>query len=208
VIPRIAFIAAILTLVALALWHPLRRAPVETVASLPGPTPPRFDDAGGRPRHRHARFYASGDDIVVYVAGAVNRPGLYHLHSGDRNAQAIALAGGLTGTAQPGGVNLAERASDGDEIYAPTAGEALHRHPSKRRGGRHAARPPPNASVDVNRSDAAELAAVPGIGRAIAERIVELRQREGPFASLDELLDVAGMTQTRLERARPYLREP
>ena len=63
-------------------------------------------------------------------------------------------------------------------------------------------------SVDVNRSDAAELAAVPGIGRAVAQRIVELRRREGGFASLDELLDVAGMTQSRLERARPYLRQP
>ncbi|MGB9650252.1 MAG: helix-hairpin-helix domain-containing protein, partial [Candidatus Cybelea sp.] len=63
-------------------------------------------------------------------------------------------------------------------------------------------------SVDVNRSDAAELAAVPGIGRAVAQRVVELRRREGAFASLDELLDVAGMTQSRLERARPYLRQP
>jgi DNA uptake protein ComE-like DNA-binding protein len=49
---------------------------------------------------------------------------------------------------------------------------------------------------------------VPGVGRAIAGRIVELRGREGSFATLDELLDVAGMTQTRLERARPYFREP
>ena len=69
------------------------------------------------------------------------------------------------------------------------------------------ASPPPEGSVDVNAADAAELAAVPGIGRAIAARIVELREREGAFTSLDELLDVAGMTQTRLERARPYLRD-
>ena len=55
---------------------------------------------------------------------------------------------------------------------------------------------------------AAELAAVPGIGRAIAARIVELREREGSFTSLDELLDVAGMTASRLERARPYLATP
>ncbi|MGB7014574.1 MAG: helix-hairpin-helix domain-containing protein, partial [Candidatus Cybelea sp.] len=64
------------------------------------------------------------------------------------------------------------------------------------------------ASVDLNAADATQLGAVPGIGRAVAQRVVELRQRQGPFASLDELLDVAGMTQSRLERARPYLRQP
>ncbi|MFY9720315.1 MAG: helix-hairpin-helix domain-containing protein, partial [Candidatus Cybelea sp.] len=70
------------------------------------------------------------------------------------------------------------------------------------------ASPPPDGSVDVNAADAAELAAVPGIGGAVATRIVEVRGRDGSFASLDELLDVAGMTQSRLERARPYLRNP
>ncbi|MGC2407220.1 MAG: helix-hairpin-helix domain-containing protein, partial [Candidatus Cybelea sp.] len=73
---------------------------------------------------------------------------------------------------------------------------------------RHAASPPPEGSINVNEADAAELAAVPGIGRAVAARVVELREREGNFTSLDELLDVAGMTQTRLDRARPYLRDP
>jgi competence protein ComEA len=61
------------------------------------------------------------------------------------------------------------------------------------------------ASVDINVADARALEEVPGIGRSIAGRIVELRDRDGTFASLDELLDVAGMTQTRLERARPFL---
>lgn len=62
------------------------------------------------------------------------------------------------------------------------------------------------AIVDVNVADAQALAAVPGVGPAIAERIVEIREREGAYASLDELLDVAGMNAGRLERARPYLR--
>jgi competence protein ComEA len=151
----------------------------------------------------------AGDDaIVVYVAGAVRKPGLYRLHPGDRNAQAVALAGGLSASADAAGVNLAARAQDGDEVYVPRAGELRHSLASSRHGRRHSARAPPSASIDVNRAGASELAAVPGIGRAIAARIIELREREGAFASLDELLDVAGMTQTRLERARPYLRQP
>ncbi|MBV8356272.1 MAG: ComEA family DNA-binding protein, partial [Candidatus Eremiobacteraeota bacterium] len=147
-------------------------------------------------------------DVVVYVAGAVKRPGLYHLRGGQRDAQAVALAGGFTSGAENGGVNLAQRAEDGDEIYVPAAGETRHVRASQRHGRRHARTVPASGSIDVNAADAGELAAVPGIGRAIAQRIVELRQREGNFASLDELLDVAGMTQSHLDRARPYLRDP
>jgi competence protein ComEA len=205
-IPRLAIIAAVLGLAAVALWHPARPPAVQSSAATAQPS--FAGQTVGRPSHRHARFESGDDGLVVYVAGAVTRPGLYHLHSGDRNAQAIVLAGGLRTSADAGAVNLAQRANDGDEIYVPVAGEALRSHSAQRRSRRHSARAPPTGSVDVNRSDAAGLAAVPGIERAVAQRIVELREREGSFASLDELLDVAGMTQTRLERARPYLRQP
>jgi competence protein ComEA len=146
-------------------------------------------------------------DAVVYVAGAVTKPGLYRIGPGDRNARAVALAGGLTASADAAGINLAARAQDGDEIYVPSAGEARHASRSPR-GAHRRSRTPAAASIDVNRATANDLARVPGVGRAIAQRIVELRQLQGPFASLDELLDVAGMTQSRLERARAFLRQP
>ncbi|HEY6326224.1 MAG TPA: ComEA family DNA-binding protein, partial [Candidatus Cybelea sp.] len=157
---------------------------------------------------RHAARAGRDDDLVVYVAGAVRTPGLYNLRPGDRVARAVALAGGMRAAADAAGVNLAQRPGDGDEIYVPVQGEKQQRARSSGPRGRRRASPPPGGSVDVNRAGAAELAAVPGIGRAVAARIVELREREGGFTSLDELLDVAGMTQTRLERARPYLRSP
>jgi competence protein ComEA len=202
-IPRIALVAAVAALAAFALWHPARPI-VQSSAATNAATPAPFPSAARRPRRRRD----AAEDLIVYVAGAVRKPGLYHLRAGDRNAQAVALAGGLSTSADPAGINLAQHADDGDEIYVPAAGEARHGPQSGRRAHRRAARPPPGESVDVNRAGADELAAVPGIGRAVAQRIVELREREGAFASLDELLDVAGMTQTRLERARPYLREP
>jgi competence protein ComEA len=208
VVIRIAAIVAVLGLAAFALWHPARPPLVQSSAATPSPQTPLAAPGGVRPHRRGVRFDGGDDELVVYVAGAVKRPGLYHLRSGDRNAQAVALAGGLSASADAGAVNLAQRANDGDEVYVPVEGETPPTRSGGRHGRRHSARAPRNGSVDVNQSDAAELAAVPGIGRAIAERIVELRRREGNFASLDELLDVAGMTQTRLERARPYLRQP
>lgn len=206
VIPKIALLAAVLAIAAFALWHPARSSfaePVTALTAAGSPSPAALE----RRRHRGADR-ASTDDAVVYVAGAVAKPGLYHLHAGDRNARAVALAGGLSGSADAAGVNLAARAQDGDEIYVPQAGEARRRIASPHAGRRHGSRTPAAGSVDVNRAGAGELARVPGIGRSAAQRIVELRQVQGPFASLDELLDVAGMTQSRLERARAYLRQP
>jgi competence protein ComEA len=206
-ITRLALLAAVVAVGVFALWHPAPRAPAIS-AALPQTGPPA-GDFGGSTRHRGSHRDSSGADLVVYVAGSVKRPGLYHLRAGDRAAQAVSLAGGFAPAADAAGVNLAARASDGDEIYVPAAGERAHSPASARRSRRHYASPPPNGGViDVNGAGADELSAVPGIGRAIAARIVALREREGGFTSLDELLDVAGMTQSRLERARPYLREP
>jgi|HubBroStandDraft_4_1064222.scaffolds.fasta_scaffold00002_34 competence protein ComEA len=211
-LPRYALVAAALALAALLIWHPAQRPVVAQAAATSQPPLELGADSGdgsaGRLRHRRVRLDPGDGELVVYVAGAVKRPGLYHLRAGDRDAQAVAVAGGLSAAADAGAVNLAQRANDGDEIYVPVAGEPTRARSSERHGRRRPAHPPPAGGVDVNRSDAAELAAVPGIGRAIAARIVELREREGSFASLDELLDVAGMTQTRLERARSYLRQP
>jgi competence protein ComEA len=203
-IARIAIVAAILALGAYVLWHPAPR-PALVSAGAPSGQLAVAPAVDGRSRRRGARESAPEVDSVVYVAGAVVRPGLYHLRPGDRAARAIALAGGMRDSADAAGVNLAQRVQDGDEIDVPVVGEPRRPHAGLQRQRHRASPPPPGAPVDVNRADAAELAAVPGIGRTVAVRIVELRRREGSFSSLDELLDVAGMTQTRLERARPFL---
>jgi competence protein ComEA len=202
-IPKIALVAAVVGVAVFALRHPARSPFVQPVTALTAPPAARFEHS-----HRLGADRASNDDGVVYVAGAVARPGLYHLHAGDRNARAVALAGGFSASADAAGINLAAHAQDGDEIYVPRAGEARRAGALPRGVRRHANRTPPEGSIDVNGASASELARVPGFGHAVAQRIVELRQLQGPFASLDELLDVAGMTQSRLERARAYLRQP
>ncbi|HEX3458658.1 MAG TPA: ComEA family DNA-binding protein [Candidatus Baltobacteraceae bacterium] len=212
-IPKFAAIGALLALGAFfVLHHPPSRPPVETRSLSLAATP--SVSAPSRTGFDRAKRRTHDEAMVVYVTGAVKRPGLYQLRAGDRYAKALELAGGLGTSADSAGVNLAQRASDGDEIDVPAAGERARASTTRRatpnhhRGRRRAATPPPDASVDVNAAGEVELAAVPGIGRAVAGRIVELRQREGNFTSLDELLDVAGMTSSRLERARPYLRDP
>jgi competence protein ComEA len=219
VLQKLALGAVAIVVIAALLWHPPPR-PAWTAASPSPLASSRF------PASRRA---AASTAAVVYVAGAVKRPGLYALHDGARAADAVARAGGLRADADSASVNLAQRVSDGDEVDVAVLGERPDRGRSRTSGSRfrhsrsaHARTgrsrrdddAPPSDSistasaVDVNAADAPSLSVVPGIGRSIAGRIVELRERTGPFATLDELLDVAGMTQSRLERARPYLREP
>ena len=199
---RILIIAAVLGLAALALWHP---APAPLVVTAP-PVPGASTHPGHGKNGRGREPANAGSPAMVFVAGAVKRPGLYRVRGGDRVGDAIRLAGGASGAADPWAVNLAAHVADGDEIFVPRAGEPPARAAAKR--GRSHAAPTPASDVDVNSADAPTLARVPGIGRAIAARIVELRERDGRYDSLDELLDAGGMTAARLERARPFLRPP
>lgn len=185
--------------VALALLLALHRPPAPAAAiTVAPPSASQTFHKGHPPR-------APIQQSVVYVAGAVRHPGLYTLPANARVNDAVQRAGGMSATADPSSINLAERISDGEEIRVPLAGEATPAPAHRTRNRKTHARTP-DISIDVNAADAASLASLPGIGETLAERIVEYRNLNGPFASLDELADVAGMTQRRIDAVLPYLR--
>jgi competence protein ComEA len=115
--------------------------------------------------------------IVVDVAGAVVRPGVYRLAAGARIADALSAAGGATGDADLGALNKAAPVRDGQRVYVPRPGETV---PAGSAGS------DAQLKIDVNRATAAELEALPGIGPTTAARIV--RSRGGhPFTRIEEL---------------------
>jgi competence protein ComEA len=140
--------------------------------------------------------------LVVYVAGEVQSPGLYRVAPGARADDALRKAGGFTQRADRAGVNLAEVVQDGEEVRVPRVGDPA----PKKRAPRKRLTRTPVASVDLNAAGAAELAQLPGVGETVAERIVAYREQNGPFASVDELADVSGMTQRRVDALAQYLR--
>jgi competence protein ComEA len=188
---RYLIILAGVVLAALAIWRP-------------APRPPQNLAPATATRAIHPRPHRTApEELVVYVAGAVRRPGLYRLRAGARVADAVALAGGLLDSADPLSVNLAAPLNDGDEVAVVKPGALAHGSRSRARSSKRAK--VITESVNVNSADATALARVPGIGATVARRIVELREQDGPFTTYDELLDVAGMTPARLERAQPHL---
>ena len=160
---------------------------------------------------------------LVYVAGAVVRPGVYAVDDGARARDAVARAGGMTRDADPVAVNLAAHVADGDEIAVPHIGDArpsarAARTPAqhagkhrRRRGPRRAsaagdaADTPEAAKLDLNSATAEALADLPGIGQTLAERIVEFRTLNGPFVTVDGLADVAGITPSHLDEIEPFV---
>jgi competence protein ComEA len=142
---------------------------------------------------------AGAPRVVVHVVGAVRRPGLYRLREGSRIADAVARAGGATRRADVSLVNLAAPVADGAQVVvpkrAPPAAAAGGAAPAAAGGA--AAGP-----VHLNTATLEELDALPGIGPATAQKILDFRDEHGAFTSVDELDAVPGIGPARLEQLR------
>jgi comEA protein len=144
---------------------------------------------------------ATGGIIFVHVLGQVRRPGLFELRDGARVMDVVAAAGGLTAAADPSGVNLARTVSDGEQLYVPQRGEAQPGAPpgSSAGAGAAGAGSPAGAKVNLNTASAAEFDALPRIGPAMAQRIIDYRTKNGRFGSIDDLRNVTGIGDKTFE---------
>jgi competence protein ComEA len=136
--------------------------------------------------------------LVVDVVGAVRRPGLYRLRQGGRVADAVARAGGVTGRAEPDLVNLAAPLVDGEQVVIPARGAA----PAAAGG---TGGPSNTTPVQLSTATLEQLDALPGIGPAMAQRIVDYRTEHGGFRSVDELDAIPGIGPARLDELRKWL---
>lgn len=129
--------------------------------------------------------------LLVHVLGAVAEPGLVELGAGARVVDAVAAAGGFTADADPAAVNLARPVVDGEQLVVLAIGEAPPAGSAG--GGAPGAANAGDGLVHLNTADVAELDTLPRIGPALAQRIIDWREANGPFTSTDQLLEVAGI---------------
>jgi competence protein ComEA len=135
--------------------------------------------------------------ILVDVAGWVRSPGVYEFHDGDRVIDAIEAAGGARRGAALDALNLAAPLADGTQILV------LRRQASGSAGSAPSVDGSTTSSkVNINSASAVELEALPGIGEVIAQEILDYRTENGPFGSVDDLLDVSGIGEVTLENIR------
>jgi competence protein ComEA len=128
--------------------------------------------------------------IVVDVAGAVSRPGLYRLASGARVADAVARAGGLARGAERTAVNLAAPVADGQQVLVPARGAAA--------GVASSEAPGATGPISLSSATAEQLDTLPGVGPVTAQKIVEYRSQHGAFTSVEALDAIPGIGPARI----------
>ena len=180
----------------MALWYATRSgnpppvpAPPVAIAAAPAPLPPSgalaAPDAPGW--------------LTVHVSGAVAAPGLVAVAEGSRVADAIESAGGMRPGAGFGSINLAAPVQDGMQLVVPWAGE----EPTGA-GGAGGAGVSGDGKVNINRAGVTDMTRLPGVGEVIATRIVDHRDANGPFRTVEDLLDVPGIGEGKLAAIRDY----
>ena len=148
--------------------------------------------------------------IAVHVIGAVARPGLYEFPTGVRVQDAIDAAGGMLTEADSALLNLAELLEDGQQLdipykagSQPVATTTTLQLPSS-------VTPTPTADpnvelVNINTASLEELDGLPGIGESTAQKIIDYRTANGPFTSIEDLVNVSGIGPATMDQIRPLI---
>ncbi len=150
---------------------------------------PRAEPVPAAPAVATAPVPSTGQ-IIVAVQGRVAHPGLYRLPPGARVADALAAAGGALPGVDLSYVNLARKVSDGELILVGTS-------PPPEPGG-----PGSGGKVNLNSASLAQLDTLPGVGPALAQRILDYRAQHGDFHSVDELRRVAGIGDAKFAQLK------
>ncbi len=151
-------------------------------------TPPKEDDV-------------AKNEIIVYVSGQVKTPAVVTLEDNGnlRLIDAVNAVGGLTDLADTENINLAENLSDGQHVHIPTK-EIFFRE-----------LPAPSSSkssgdlININTADAKELEKIKGIGPALAGRIIDYRENNGAFKSIDEIKKVRGIGDKTFDKMKDQI---
>ena len=137
-------------------------------------------------------------EIIVYISGAVNKPGVFKMLNNARVIDLVTMAGGLAPEADVSKINMAQPIKDGMHINVVArpvlvGGGDVLASASKVKG---------NTKISINTADKSELDALPGVGPSLADRIMEYRQTNGSFSDINELKKVPGVSQSKFDKIK------
>lgn len=147
-------------------------------------------------------------EITVYVTGAINKPGVVTVREGARMADVVKACGGLLPTADGEKVNMAQVLKDGQQVRVPekagseTAAAAKSGNANPAAKSSTSSKAAPSGPVNINTAGAEELDTLPGIGPAMAQRIIEFRETEGAFTAIEDIKKVKGIGEAKFEKMK------
>ncbi|MDO6355361.1 ComEA family DNA-binding protein [Caloramator sp. CAR-1] len=131
-------------------------------------------------------------EIKVYICGEVKKPGVYTLIEGERLYKLIDIAGGFTDKAAKENLNLAMKLKDEDYIFVPSIEGLLNNSQGKTI----------SSKININTATLEELKTLPRVGDAIAQRIIEYREKNGPFRDIKDIKNVSGIGDKMFENIK------
>jgi len=150
--------------------------------------------------------------LYVYICGAVENPGVYSLREGSRIIDVLNMAGGALEDADLNLLNLAERIVDEQKIYIPKIGEEIDKTQIKvenRNDNALSIEPKAagsdtvqNSLININTASSEQLQSLPGIGKTIAQNIIDYRNTNGPFQSINEIKNVPRIGEKTFEKIK------
>lgn len=136
--------------------------------------------------------------LVVDISGCVKTPGVYETLDGTRLHEVIKLAGGLTQNADIDAINQAEPVSDGQKILIPAKTEAGKDDDGTASGVMSASK----GKININQADITGLQEIPGVGPATADKIIQYRESNGRFQSIEDLKNVSGIGDKTFQKMK------
>jgi competence protein ComEA len=186
-------VIAVLVVAGAAFWY---------VRSLPSRV--EISSTGGRPKAAVSPQPAPTPVLLlVHVAGWVHQPGVYELHEGQRIIDAIEAAGGAKAGADLTTINLAALLTDAQQIVVAKKGATGPGPPSS--GTTTGSGTGGSELVNINTATLDQLETLPGIGEVLAQRIVDYREENGPFRTVEDLLEVSGIGDATLADLKPHI---
>lgn len=188
---------AVLAIVGMTLFKQTQPAPILITPPQPTPTPLPTE---------------TPSPVQVYVNGAVMQEAVYTLPSGSLVQDAIEAAGGFAPDANISVVNLAQPMFNGAQVYVPFNAEnnatptavILTETQANKSLGNSAALPA-DGLVNINIADAAQFETLPGIGPSTAVKIIAFRDENGPFTTIEEIMNVPGIGQGKFDQLRELI---
>ena len=149
--------------------------------------------------------------VIVHVTGEVKKPGVVRVKEGSRVEDIVKAAGGLTENADISNINLAYVVEDGTKIRIPSTddekqeeyitqsiGEGIIMQEENNNSN--------NTIININTANETELEELPGIGASIAGRIIEYRNKNGKFKSIEDIKNVTGIGNSKFEKIKESIR--
>lgn len=138
--------------------------------------------------------------MMADIKGAVVNPGVYEINEGGRVVDLIELAGGLAEDADTAVINFASYVQDEMAIYVPRIGENVNAVLPVQVGETAG-----NGTVNLNSAGSSELQTLPGIGPAKADAIIEYREMNGPYKSIEDLKEISGIGDKTFEKLKDLI---